>query len=359
MPFINGPSFTDSSTTKVFNDSECTTLIPAQFVSENLEQYRYFNGTLLGSVLNCQDNAGVDVCDPDVVTPSGWLVQKDNSLDRVKVAFNSTFGVGQRVIISSDSENCYTIIESFRDASTVTTPTISSLCTTATPTPTETCPTMTFFARYLLCGGDEIKIIGNNVNNFPNVIKKVSTSECWSFIDRTSIPTNDDEFNLGCFPTNKFLTKNGILKGFPSCDECLGNATTTQVAPQPVATTQSIFFRQYIEIQSNCSDADQLLEVSNTENSFPNVITNGLTCFRNQNAGGQGQDGDVTDTSKFPATFNNGVLSTDCAACNSYISTTTTQTPTTTQAPCIAISASATTIALNACCFAKGGRLFI
>jgi len=357
--YINGQSLTDSATTKVFNDSECTTLIPAQYVSENLEQYRYFNGTVLGNVVNCQDNAGVDVCDPDVITPSGWLLQKDNSLDRVKVAYNSTYGEGQRVIIDSDSENCYTIIESFRDAATITSPTISSLCTTATPTPTQQCPTMTFFARYLLCGGDEIKIIGSNINNFPNVIKKVSTDECWSFIDRTSQTTNDDEFNLGCFPVNKFVVKGGQVNGFPSCDDCLDISTTTQVAKPITTTTQSVFFRQYIEIQSNCSDADQLLEVSNTENNFPNVITDGLSCFRNQNAGGQGQDGLVTDTTKFPATFNNGVLSTDCAACNAYISTTTTQTPTTTQAPCKEISASVTTIAINACCGSKSTSLYI
>jgi hypothetical protein len=358
--YINGESFTSSDTTKVFNNDACSETspnspLPAQYLSENLAQYRYWNGTVLGNVINCQDNSGVDVCDPDVLNPSGWLVQKDNSLDRVKVAYNSTYGIDQRVIIDSDSENCYTIIESFRDGTTITTPEISSTCNTQPPTPTQQCPTMTFFARYLLCGGDEIKIMGNNVDNFPNVIKKVSTNECWSFIDRTSVPTIDDEFNLGCFPTNKFTVKNGIVKGFPSCDDCLGVSTTTQVATTTTSTTQAIFYRQYIEIQSNCSDADQILEVSNTVNSFPNVITDGLTCFRNQNAGGQGQDGDVDNY----IGFNSGTLSTDCASCNQYISTTTTQTPTTTQAPCKAISASVTTIALNACCGAKSTTIYI
>ena len=57
--------------------------------------------------------------------------------------------------------------------------------------------------------------------------------------------------------------------------------------------------------------------------------------------------------------FDTGVLADDCASCNQYISTTTTQTPTTTQAPCKAISASVTTIALNACCGSKSTTIYI
>ena len=358
--YINGEAFTSSDTTKVFNNDACSVTspnspLPAQYLSENLEQYRYWNGTILGNVVNCQDNAGVDVCDPDVIVPDGFLVERDNSQDRLRVDYNSSFSVGERVVLNVETENCFTILEEIRTPDDLSAITIASLCSTQPPTPTEQCPTMTFFARYLLCGGDEIKIMGNNKDVFPTLIKKLSTNECWEFIDRTGINTNDDEFNLGCFPTNKFQVKNGNVYSYPSCDECLGITTTQQVPTTTTTTTQAIYYRQYVEIQTNCSDADQILQVSNTTNSFPNVITNSLSCFRSVQAGGNGTNGDVD----LFLGFDTGVLADDCASCNQYISTTTTQTPTTTQAPCKAISASVTTIALNACCGSKSTTIYI
>ena len=185
--------------------------------------------------------------------------------------------------------------------------------------------------------------------------RNIILTDCFSFIDRTGIPQTDDNFNLGCSPTNKFVVKDGQVKDFGSCDACTGVSTTTQVVVPSTTTTQAIFYRIYIEIQANCSDADQIIQVSNTTDSFPNVITDGLSCFRNQQAGGNGQNGDVD----LFISFNNGDLATDCASCNSYISTTTTQAPTTTQPICKAISASVTTSALNACCGTKTTTIYI
>ena len=46
--YINGESFTDNTnTTKVFIDDTWTTLTNAQFLSEDLVNYRQFNGTHL------------------------------------------------------------------------------------------------------------------------------------------------------------------------------------------------------------------------------------------------------------------------------------------------------------------------
>ena len=108
------------------------------------------------------------------------------------------------VTISGDAQNkCWTIIQEY-PASANPTRTITASCTTPKPVESESCPTMTFFARYLKCNDDRIEIIGNNTENFPNYIKQISTGDCWSLIDRTSQTQNDDNFNLGCTPTSKF-----------------------------------------------------------------------------------------------------------------------------------------------------------
>ena len=65
--------------------------------------------------------------------------------------------------------------------------------------------------------------------------------------------------------------------------------------------------------------------------------------------GGAGADGDVDTYIDF----------TDCPTCQSFLSTTTTQAPTTTEAPCTAIQAAVTTIAQNACCGAKSITIYI
>ena len=352
--FINGDEFLDNTgTTKVYIDSECTTELGAvQFLSEDLIQYRKWNGTQLENKITCQSTSA-DTCAEDVVSPDAFLVKNEVRGNTEFVQFDGAFSPGDSVVISSDSEFCYDIIEVHPHPIT-TSITIIASCNIVTTQPPEQCPTMTHFARYLKCGDDVIQVIGNNVDNFPQFVKQISTGHCFSFINRTGQPTSNDEFNLGCSPTSKYQT------GFVSCDECLGvTSTTTQIATTTTTQAPSVFFRQYIGILSNCSDDDVILQVKNTENSFPNVITNGVDCFRSLNDGGNGQDGLVTDTSKFPATFNNGDLATDCASCNAFLSTTTTQATTTTQTPCVEISAAVTTSALNACCGTKSVKIYI
>jgi len=355
--FIDADKFSDA--TKVFTDSECTTLLGGspsslRYVSgDDLQTYRSWNGTGLSSPIACQSTS-VDTCDPDVITPDVFLIENIVRGNQLYVTYNGVYSVGEEVRINGDSEFCYLILEANRNIASAGT--IQASCNIVTTAPVESCPTMTFFALYRKCGSfDDDVIIGNQTETFPNFIQQVSSNDCFQFIRRTPFPQTNDNFNLGCTPTNKFVTKGGSVNDFGSCDACTGVTTTTQVVVPTTTTTQAIFYRIYIEILSNCSDADQIIQVSNTTDSFPNVITDGLSCFRNQGAGGSGQNGDV-DTY---ISFNNGDLATDCASCNSYISTTTTQAPTTTQSICKAISASVTSSALNACCGSKTTTVYI
>jgi len=338
--YINGESFTDNTnTTKVYSDSDCTQLLPAQFLSEDLVNYREFNGTLF------QNTASCPACETDVVTPDGFLVQKDNSLDQLRVDFNASFSVGDRVVLNVQTSDCFTILEEITTPDDLSAITINTLCTTQKPTPSETCPDMDFRARYLKCADDRIEVIGNNVDDFPQFIKQVSNNDCWSFIDRTSNAQSDDEFNLGCFPTSKFET------GFISCDDCLGiepDEPQVPVIPDP-EPEPTIYYRIYQSLQSNCSADDTIIEVSNQTNSFPAVISDGIICYASLQDGGAGTNGDVDLFLDFS----------DCTACQNYISTTTTQAPTTTEAPCTAIQAAVTTIAENACCGSKAITIYI
>lgn len=343
--YINGTDFySNTGTTKVFINDDCSTLLTSnQYLSSDLVNYRYWNGTNLQNTIGCQSTS-VDTCEEDVVTPSAFVVKNEITNEEDFVVYNAAFSIEERVTISDDVQNeCWTIIQEY-PASANPTRTITASCTTPKPTPTESCPTMTFFARYLKCNDDRIEIIGNNTENFPNYIKQKSTGDCWSFIDRTGQTQSDDNFNLGCTPTNKFEID------FLSCDDCLGISTTTQVPPPPTTTTQpSIFYRIYQSLQSNCSVDDTIIEVFNQTNDFPTVITNGSICYTSLQDGGAGESGDVDNFLDFA----------DCAACQAYLSTTTTQTPTTTQAPCIAIQANVTTSALNACCGGKAVTIYI
>ena len=337
--YINGESFTDNTnTTKVYTDSECTTLLPtAQFLSEDLVNYREWNGT------NLQNTASCPPCETDVVTPDGFLVQRDNSEDTLRATFNASFSVGDRVVLNVQTSDCFTILEEITTPDDLSAITVATLCTTSKPTPGETCPTMTHFARYLKCGDDQIEVIGNNKDEFPQFIKQVSNNDCWSFIDRTPNEQSDNEFNLGCFPTSKFST------GFVSCDDCLGISTTTQVPTTTTTTQPSIFYRIYRSLQSNCSADDTIIEVSNQTNTFPAVISDGIICYSSLQDGGAGTDGDVDLFISFS----------DCTTCQNYLSTTTTQAPTTTEAPCTAIQAAVTTNAENACCGSKSITIYI
>ena len=337
--FIDGESFTDNTgTTKVYIDSECTTLLAtAQFLSEDLVNYREWNGSAL------QNTASCPACEPDVVTPDGFLVQKDNSLDTLRVDFNASFSVGDRVILSVQTSDCFTILEEITTPDDLSGITINSLCTTTPPVVTEQCPTMTFFARYLKCGDDVIKIIGNNKDEFPQFVKQTSTGDCFSFINRTGQPTSNNDFNLGCFPTPKFTS------GFVSCDDCLGISTTTQVPTTTTTTQPSTFFRIYQSLQSNCSADDQIIEVFNQTNSFPAVISDGIICYASLQDGGSGANGDVDNFISFA----------DCPTCQAFLSTTTTQATTTTEAPCVAIQAAVSTIAESVCCGDKSITIYI
>ena len=353
--WINGTDFLNNTgTTKVYIDEDCSTLLSGtQYLSEDLDQYRKWNGTNLENKITCQSSS-VDKCEEDIVTPDAFLVENEVRGNREYVQYSASFTPGQRVVISSDSDFCYDIIEEVQIPVT-TSITISSLCTTGTPTPAENCPTMAFRARYLKCGDDVIEVIGNNVDEFPQYVKQISTGDCYSFIDRTGNAQSDDNFNLACTPTAKFTNIT-----YSSCDDCLGVTSTTTQVPTTTTTTQAVvYYRLYRSLTSGCGTDDVIKQVSNQTNSFPKVITDGLTCYESLSDGGNGTDGDVDDTTKFPASFNTGVLADDCAACNAYLTTTTTQTPTTTQAPCTAIQASVSSSALNVCCGAKPTTIYI
>ena len=337
--FINGESFTDNTnTTKVFIDNTCTTELGAvQFLSEDLVNFRKWNGTNLENTSSCP------ACDPDVVQPDGFLVQRDNSQDTLRVAFNASFTVGDRVILSEQTNDCFTIIEEITTPDDLSGITINVLCTTTPPVVSETDPTMTFFARYLKCGDDVIQVLGNNKDEFPQFAKQLSTNDCYSFINRTGQPTSNNEFNLGSFPTSRFSTN------FVSCDDCLGISTTTQVPTTTTTTQPTTFFRIYQSLQSNCSADDSIIEVSNQTNSFPPVISDGIICYASLQDGGNGANGDVDTFIAFD----------DCPTCQAFLSTTTTQATTTTEAPCVAIQAAVSTIAESVCCGDKSITIFI
>jgi hypothetical protein len=335
--YINGSDFYSTDTTKVYVDSECTTLVAAQYFANDGARYRYFNGTLLQTVTGCPS------CDTDVDDPEAFIVENEVTGVRVNVVYNSLFSPGDRVVISSDSEYCY-IIQASIDLATSPSITISSACTTGTPTPEEQCPTMTFFAEYQGCGDDNIVIIGNNRNDLPNFVRQKSTSTCFFKIGPATTDTNDDNFNLGCFPTNKFDVVDLAGNEFISCEDC--NGITTTLLPSTTSTTTAaptVYYRIYLGLQSDCTQDDFILEVSNSTNSFPAVITDGVICYSSDRDGGSGADGDVDNYLNFA----------DCSSCQTYLATTTTPEPTTTQQPCVGISAYVSSSALTACC---GGR---
>ena len=334
---MNGFNLYDTATTKLYIDSACTTLLAAQYVANDGSRYRYFNGTLLENVTDCPS------CDTDVDEPEAYIVENEVTGERVNVVYASSFNIGDRVVISSDSNFCYTI-EGSIDLATSPTVTIVSLCATGTPTPEEQCPTMTFFAEYQRCGDDNIVIIGNNRNFLPNFVRQKSTSICFFKIGSATTDTQDDNFNLGCFPTSKFDVVDLAGNEFLSCDDCDG--VTTTLLPSTTSTTTAaptIFFRIYLGLQSNCNQDDFILEVSNSTNDFPAVISDGVICYSSDRDGGAGADGDVDEYVNFA----------DCPSCQTYLATTTTPLPTTTQQPCVAISAYVDTSAIEACC---GGR---
>lgn len=339
--YINGPSFTSTDTTAVYTDFTCETLASAQYFSRDLVQYRYFNGTTLGAVTNCGD------CGARADDPNAYIAENETTGERVNVLFSTLFSPGQSVVISSDNTSCYTIVGSI-DVTNDPTVTISRACDIVTTQPPETCPTMTFFAEYQGCGDDNFVIIGNNKNELPNIVKQISTGLCFFKVRSITTDVQNDNFNLGCYPTPKFelgnLALNGGVDPYISCDDCLGNPTTT-VAPVTTTTTAppSIFYRIYLSLQSNCSQDDIVLEVSNSINSFPSVISDGVICYSSDRDGGSGGDGDVDEYLNFA----------DCPDCQAYLATTTTPAPVTTQAPCSAFGVYIGTTAVEACC---GGR---
>lgn len=342
--YINGESFIDNfGTTKVYTDSTCDTLLSvAQYLSEDLNKHRYWNTVYLENNFNCADT---DPCDDDVVTPDAYLVENEVRGNRELVQYNGDYTPGDSVVISTDSEFCYTILEAQQTDATITA-TITIGCNITTTQPSESCPTMTFFNQYVGCGDDNVVVIGNNKDSFPNFVKQISTGICFYNAGYTSTQTSDNEFNLGCTPTSKFETD------FVSCDDCLGISTTTQAPTTTTTSTTtqpSIFYRIYRSLTSSCTADDVVLEVSNTTNSFPAYITDGLICYESLSDGGAGVNGDVDEYLGF----------TTCTDCQNYIVTTTTTTTTTTLPPCNAIQAAVTTVLLNACCGSKAITIYM
>lgn len=342
--YINGESFTDNfETTLVYIDNTCETLLgTAQYLSEDLSVYRYWNTVYLENNFNCSDT---DPCDDDVVVPDAYLVENEVRGNRELVQYNSNFTPGDSVVISTDSEFCYTILEAQRTDVTISA-TITSSCNIITTEPAESCPTMTFFNQYVGCGDDNVVVIGNNKDEFPNFVKQISTGTCFYNAGYTSTETSDDEFNLGCTPTSKFQTS------FVSCDDCLGISTTTQAPTTTTTTTTTqptIFYRIYRSLTSSCTADDVILEVSNTTNSFPSFITDGLICFESLQDGGSGVNGDVDEYLDFST----------CTECQNYLVTTTTSTTTTTLPPCIALQANVSSDLTNACCGSKPVTIYM
>jgi len=339
--YINGDSFTDNTgTTKVYTDSTCDTeLATAQYLSTNLSQYRYWNGTSLQNLTDCPN------CDPDVVTPDAFLVESEVRKIRTLVQYNGSFTPGDSVAISTDTTECYTILEEQQTDQTITA-TIVASCNITTTTPTESCPTMTFFNQYVGCGDDNVVVVGNDKDSFPFVIKQISTGTCYYNAGYTSIQTSDDEFNLGCTPTSKFETN------FNTCDDCLGITTTTQVPTTTTTTTTTqptVYYRIYRSLTASCTADDVVLAVSNTTNSFPSIISDGLLCYESLQDGGTGANGDVDNYLDFS----------DCTTCQAYIGTTTTTTTTSTLPPCTAIQAAVTSVLVNACCGSKSITIYM
>lgn len=339
--YINGEAFLLSDTTAVYTDSACTNTADAQFFTRDTVQYRYFDGTTLGAATNCPD------CGARGDDPNAYIAENNTTGERVEVLFSTLFDPGDDVVISTDSDSCYTIVGSV-DLTTDPTITISRACDIVTTEPPETCPTMEFFAEYQGCGDDNFVIIGNNKNELPNIVKQISTDICFFKVRSITTDVQNNDFNLGCFPTAKFELGNlgpaGSVVPYVSCDDCTGVATT-----QPPTTTTTttaaptIFYRRYLSLTSSCTQDDVLLEVSNQTNSFPSIISNGVVCFSSHSDGGSGVDGDVDTFLNFD----------DCDDCQLYLGTTTTPAPITTQPPCQPISVYLGSTALEACC---GGR---
>lgn len=350
--FMNGNDFYDATTTKLYINNDCTTLLAAgpggsQFIkTADRNQYREWNGTALQGVQECPP------CEPDVVQPDVFLMEKENSNDRRLVQYNSSYtaGDGKRYQLSVDTSNCYLIIETQKIDDATGLPTIQAECGGAPPTPSNSCPTMIYFREYTNCneGAGELRILGNNRDVFPAAVKEISSGETYYLFRGTNFTTSNDTDNLGCIPAS-----NAKFEFFDTCDLANGrNVENEPDAPAeetPVPVTPSIFYKIYTGLQSNCSSSDFVLQVSNTTNSFPVVVTDGNDCYGNAQDGGSGEDGSVTQYTSFA----------DCPTCIAFVSTTTTQATTTTTVPCKAITANVTTNLTNACCGSKSTTIYI
>ena len=351
--FMDGNDFYDASTTKLYIDSDCTTLLAAgpggsQFIKTgDRRQYREWNGTNLQSVQECPP------CDPDIVEPNVFLVEKENSQERRLVKYRSDLGGandGKRYQLTVDTNNCYFIIETQEIDSNSGLPELVAECTGSQPVANDTCPTMIYFREYTNCneGAGELRILGNNRDVFPAAVKEISSGETYYLFRGTNFTTSNNNNNLGCFPESfaKF-------EFFDTCDAANGrNVENEPDAPAeivPEVVVPTIFFKIYTGLQSNCSSSDFVLQVSNSTNSFPTVLTDGNDCYGNPQDGGSGEDGDVSNYTSFA----------DCPTCIAFISTTTTQATTTTTVPCKAIVANVTTNLTNACCGSKTRTIFI
>jgi len=333
--FIDAANFSDA--TKLYDNNDCSTLTNPSgtiYLTEDIQYYRSWNPSTeaFGALTGCPDCYGDEGDDPDF-----FELKIDNVISNNKLAtYNDTYSVGERVLITGDSENCWEIISEGRNLTP--TETISASCATSKPVISEVCPTPNYWRRYLRCADDEIRVISNVIEDFPDFIKEISTDNCYSIIGPAAGGvTFDDQDNLGCTPTSKYESN------FVTCDGCLGRTDTT-TEYTTTTTIASIFYHYYESFESDCTHAaGKVIEVYNTVDSFPSVVTDGVECFGDKGEGGTGADGLVTSFVS-PAT---------CAACLTYIAGLVTTQPTTTETPCVQVTAYVTTVALNACCTQK------
>jgi hypothetical protein len=328
--WINADTFADA--TIGYIENTCTTkLATNNYYSEDLVNYRKFNGTAFETLTSCP------ACDDEAVN-NYMVLQADNDITVLKyAALNEAYGY--RVTIAEDG-NCYNIIQRDYNPHITFTATINGTCTTATPTKPRTgsCPTMEYFGKYITCGDDVEATFGNPSQNFPTIVKRTSDSQCFIYNSPGQNIGLTDSENLAC------ANADGSLKfeiDFTDCATCSGvteEGGDTEQYVAPVVVTPTDYFRVYQSLNV-CSADDGIINIKHTENSFPSVITDGNLCYSNLQAGGNGAY-DLADYTE----------KSDCTVCNTDITGLVTTQPTTTVTPIVSFTAFVTSTAIVACC---------
>ncbi len=242
------------------------------------------------------------------------------------VVKNASFAINSNVILSVDASNCYKIISDEVAGSTSGLPTIASVCNiTTTTSAVTTTPPLTHFMHYRDCatgGMDQLISVGNTNSNFPEIIKN-SSNECFFKYQQTQETSSE-------WVTRDYTT------GFSDCAACQG-ITTTAAPTTSTTAPPTVYYKKYI----TCGEpTGAVRKVSNTTNSFPNVIKDNNECFEAQSGNiSVGPDGAVGNFTSYA----------NCTACNAVA--TTTQAFTTTVQQCSAVQVFAsTTSQTDACC---------